>query len=367
MRAALFTGVGEPLQVVDDLQLEGPHQGEVRVRVVACGVCHSDVSLVRGTFPSMGPTVCGHEAAGVVIEVGAGVRSLAVGDHVVLSPNPSCGRCAYCTRGLYSNCPDAMSIATSMLPDGTTRLRRGDELIYRGLGLAAWADEVVVAEQGAVRIDPDVPLDVACVIGCAVQTGVGAAINTVQVAPGDSVLVMGAGGIGVSIVAGAAIAGATRIIVSDPSPSRREQAMHFGATDVVDPTSDDVVAAAISMTGIGVDVAFDVVGSAALIGAGMDATRSGGTVVMVGAAPVEDEFSMVPALAMFTEKRLVGSLLGSCWGPRDIPRLVELWRSGRLDLDAMVTSRRPLEEINEAIEDMEAGRGLRTVLMISPG
>lgn len=364
MRAALFTEPGAPLEVVDDIELEAPRDGEVRVRVVACGVCHSDVSLVRGTFPSMGPTVCGHEAAGVVAEVGPGVRSLSVGDHVVLSPNPSCGRCDYCSRGLFSVCPDAMSIATSMMPDGSTRLSRGGTQVFRGLGLAAWAEEVVVAEQGAVRIDPDVPLDVACVIGCAVQTGVGAAINTVDIAPGDSVLVLGAGGIGVSIVQGAAIAGAATIIVSDPSESRREQALHFGATHVVDPTATDVVATATELTRIGVDVAFDAVGSSALIRSAMDATRNGGTTVMVGAAPVDDDLSLVPALAMFTEKRLVGSLLGSCWAPRDIPRMVELWRAGRLDLDAMVTARRPLEEVNEAIEDMEAGRGLRTVLTI---
>jgi 2-desacetyl-2-hydroxyethyl bacteriochlorophyllide A dehydrogenase len=365
MRAALFTGVGAPIQVVDDIELEAPRQGEVRVRVVACGVCHSDVSLVRGTFPAMGPTVCGHEAAGVVVETGDGVRSLSVGDHVVLSPNPSCGRCDYCARGLFSVCPDSMSIATSMMPDGTTRLSRGGEMVFRGLGLAAWAEQVVVPEQGAIRIDPDVPLDVACVIGCAVQTGVGAAINTVDLAPGDSVLVLGAGGIGVSIVQGAAIAGASRIIVSDPSESRREQALHFGATHVVDPSVDDVAATTMALTGIGADVAFDAVGSSALIRTAMEATRNGGTTVMVGAAPVDDELSLVPALAMFTEKRLVGSLLGSCWAPRDIPRLVDLWRAGRLDLDSMVTARRPLEQINEAIEDMEAGRGLRTVLTIS--
>ena len=365
MRAALFTEANTPVQIVDDVELEAPRAGEVRVRIVACGVCHSDVSLLRGTFPSMGPTIAGHEAAGVVVELGPGVRTLALGDHVVLTPNPSCGHCAYCRKGLFSVCPDSMSIATSMLPDGTTRLSRGSETIYRGLGLAAWADEVVVAEQGAIRIDSDVPLDVACVIGCAVQTGVGAAINTVSIEPGDSVLVLGAGGIGVSIVQGAALSGASNIIVSDPSESRREQAMAFGATHVIDPTGTDVVAATMELTGIGCDVAFDAVGSAALVNTGMDATRNGGTTVMVGAAPVDDELSLVPALAMFTEKRLVGSLLGSCWAPRDIPRLVELWQAGRLDLESMVTSRRPLEEVNEAVADLEAGRGLRTVLMIA--
>lgn len=362
MRAALFTSVGSPLEVVDDVVLEGPRDGEVRVRVAACGVCHSDVSLIRGTFPAMGPTVPGHEAAGVVTELGRGVRSLKVGDHVVLTPNPACGHCAYCARGHFSVCPDAMAIATSMLPDGTTRLSRDGQTIFRGLGLAAWADEVVVAEQGAVRIDSDVPLDVACVIGCAVQTGVGAAINTVSIQPGDQVLVLGAGGIGVSIVQGAAISGATRIIVSDPSESRREHALRFGATHVIDPSTSDVVTSTLALTGIGADVAFDAVGSAALIQTGIDAVRNGGTTVMVGAAPVTDTVQVPPAVSMFTEKRLVGSLLGSCWAPRDIPLLVDLWQAGRLDLDSMVTARRPLDQVNEAIEDLEAGRGLRTVL-----
>ncbi len=364
MRAALFTSVGTPLEIVDDVQLEAPRSGEVRVAVQACGVCHSDVSLINGTFPAMGPTIVGHEAAGIVTEVGEGVRNLSVGDHVILTPNPACGRCEYCVKGLHSVCPDSMSIATSMLPDGTTRLSRDGDVVYRGLGLAAWADEVVVAEHGAVRIDDDVPLDVACVIGCAVQTGVGAAINTVSIEPGDSVLVLGAGGIGISIVQGAAISGASRIIVSDPSESRREQALRFGATHVIDPTDTDVVATTMELTGIGADVAFEAVGSAALIESGIAAVRNGGTTVMVGAAPVEDQVAVNAAITMFTEKRLVGSLLGSCWAPRDIPRLVELWRSGRLDLDSMVTARRPLEEVNEAIADLEAGRGLRTVLMI---
>ncbi len=364
MRAALLPAAGQRVEIVHDVELEPPRQGEVRVRIVACGVCHSDVSLVNGTFPVLGPTVPGHEAAGVVVELGDGVTELAVGDHVVLTPNPACGSCELCVRGQHSSCANAMSIATSMLPDGTTRLSRGGALVYRGLGLAGWADEVLVPVSGAVRIDPDVPLDVACVIGCAVQTGVGAVLNTADVQAGDSVLVLGAGGIGISIVQGAVVAGASRIVVSDPSESRREQAMRFGATDVLDPTVDDVVAAATAMTGIGVDVAFEAVGSAPLVETALAATRSGGSVVLVGAAPVDDVVPLSPVMMMFTEKRLMGSLLGSCWAPRDIPRLVALWQAGRLDLDAMVTSRRPLEEVAEAIADLEGGRGLRTVLIV---
>lgn len=364
MRAAVLEAANDRLVVADDVELEAPREGEVRVRVVACGVCHSDLSLTEGHFPLWGPTVPGHEAAGVVEELGPGVTSLSVGDHVVLSPNPACGRCDYCRRGLFTVCSDSMGIATGMLPDGSTRLSRGGATVYRGLNLAAWAEEVVVSESGAVRIDPDVPLDVACVVGCAVQTGVGAALNTGGVSAGDRVLVLGAGGVGLSIVQGARVAGASRIIVSDPSESRREQALRLGATDVLDPTATDVVEATTALTGIGADVAFDAVGQAALVEQGLAAVRSAGTVVMVGAPPPEQEARVNVALTMFTEKRLVGSLLGSCWGPRDIPRLVGLWQAGRLDLEALVTARRPLEEVNEALADLAAGRGLRTVLTI---
>lgn len=363
MRGAVLSQPGEPLEVVEvDLGPLGP--GEVRVRVVACGVCHSDVSLTDGTFPIMGPTIPGHEAAGVVIELGAGVTRLEVGDHVVLSPNPACGHCRSCRRGRPGACAETTALMTATFPDGSTRLSRGGEVVYRGLGVAAWATEAIVSERGAVRIPDDVPLDVACVIGCAVQTGVGAALNTASIEPGDSVLVLGAGGIGVSIAAGAAIAGATRVIVSDPSESRREQAMAFGATHVIDPSDSDVVSEVTALVPDGVDSAFDAVGSADLIDTAVASTCNGGETVLVGAAPIDATVSLSPVMMMFSEKTVKGSLLGSCNSMRDIPRLVELWQSGRLPLDAMVTARRPLHEVNEAVTDAQAGRGLRTVLLM---
>ena len=363
MRAAVLIEPNRPLEVLE-VDLEAPDPDQVRVAVAACGVCHSDVSLVNGTFPIMGPTVPGHEAAGVVTEVGPGVTHLSVGDHVVLSPNPACGHCRSCRRGRPGACAETAALMTSTFPDGSTKLSRGGEVLYRGLGLAGWATEVVVSGNGAVAIADDVPLDVACVIGCAVQTGVGAALNTASIEPGDSVLVVGAGGIGVSIAAGAAIAGATRVIVSDPSEARREQAMQFGATDVIDPTRTDVVAEVSSLVPGGVDTAFDAVGSAALIDTCLAATCNGGETVLVGAAPMTDSVSVNPVTMMFAEKGIKGSLLGSSLASRDIPRLVELWRAGRLPLDQMVTARLPLAEVNDAVRDAEAGKGLRTVLMM---
>jgi len=362
MRAALLETGASRMTVVDDVDLEDPRYGEVRVQVAWCGVCHSDVSQVDGVHPGMTPAVLGHEAAGIVVEVGPGVASLAVGDHVVLSPSAACGVCYWCVRGEFSICVNSGAIAMSMLPDGTTRLQRRGEVIYRGLGLGAMAEQVIVGESAAIKIDADLPLDLACIIGCAVQTGVGAVLNTAKVESGATVLVMGAGGIGLSIVQGARIAGATTIIVSDPVESRRERAMAVGATHVIDPTADDVVGRSQSLTAVGVDYAFDAVGSGPLVDTGMAAIRNGGTTVMVGAPPLDHMATVNVVGAMFGEKKLVGSLLGSCHAPRDFPRLVRLWQAGLLDLDAMVTDRRPLAEVNEAMDAMRQGIGVRTVL-----
>ncbi len=365
MRAALLETDATELVVVDNVEIGEPSIGEVRVAVKFCGLCHSDVSQLDGVHPSSTPSILGHEAAGVVEMVGPGVTTLAVGDHVILSPVSSCGHCYYCVRGHFGICVNSSAIAFGILPDGSTRLTRDGVVVYRGVGLGAMAEFVIVGEQGAIKVSKDLPLDVVCVAGCAVQTGVGAVINTARVEAGATVLVMGAGGIGVSIVQGARLAGASRIIVSEPNAERREWAQHFGATDVIDPTEVDVVGAALSMTGVGVDYAFDAVGHSALVETGMAATCAGGTTVMVGAAPMDHNASVNIVGAMFAEKRLIGSLLGSCHAPRDLPRIVDWYRNGQLDLDAMVTARRDLSEVNLAIDDMRAGRGIRTVLAIS--
>ena len=238
--------------------------------------------------------------------------------------------------------------------------------MLRGVGLAGFAELVLTPVSGAIKVPDDTPLEVVCVIGCAVQTGVGAVLNTAKVPEGATVLVVGAGGIGISIVQGARIAGATRIIVSDPLGERRENAMHFGATDVIDPTAEDVVGRAFALTGgIGVDNAFDAVGSTVAINACVESTRNGGTTVLVGAGNLEQTLTVAPPVLMtINERKIMGSCLGGSNGRRDIPRLLALWRSGRLDLEGMITARRPLEQINEAMADMTAGVGLRTVLTI---
>jgi len=366
MRGALLEASEKPLAIVDDLDIEDPRAGEVRVRVSHCGVCHSDLSLVNGTFPFVAPTVLGHEAAGVVESIGAGVSSVAPGDKVVLTPIPVCNACYWCVRGEYGCCVNAASISTGTFVDGHTPLSRQGLPVLRGVGLGGFAEYVITTETGAIKVAPDTPLEIACVIGCAVQTGVGAVLNTARVPEGATVLVAGAGGIGVAIVQGARLAGATKIIVSDPVAERRERTREFGATDVVDPTADDLIGVVQELTdGIGVDYAFDAVGAGAVIESCIWATRNGGTTVMVGAGGIDQTVTLAPpVLFTLTERKLLGCLLGSSSGRRDIPRLLALWRAGRLDLEGMITARRPLAEVNDAFADMTAGIGLRTVLTV---
>jgi Zn-dependent alcohol dehydrogenase len=368
MRAAVLEAAGQAIRVRDDVSIREPRAGQVAVRVSHCGVCHSDLSIADGVFPAPLPIVLGHEAAGVVDAVGPGVEGLAPGDPVILTPAPPCGRCYWCVRGEAALCADATGIVTNTFGDGSTGLACGDTKVFRGLNLAAFAERVVCASSAAVKVPRDVPLDVACVIGCAVQTGVGAVLNTARVPEGATVLVMGLGGIGLSAVQGARIAGAARIFASDPLAERRKAAESFGATDLLDPNAEDVTARVREATGgIGADYAFETAGRASLVGVGLAATRSGGTVVCVGAPPITEKIEIAPA-ALFAvqEKKLLGCILGSSNSLREIPRLVALWRGGRLDLESLVTARRPLAEINEAMTDLRAGRGVRTVLEIWP-
>jgi Zn-dependent alcohol dehydrogenase len=361
--AAVLEEAGRPFVLRDDVEVAAPRSGQVRVRVTHCGVCHSDLSLADGVFPCPTPVILGHEAAGVVDAVGADVSGLVAGDHVVLTPVPPCGTCYWCVRGEPGVCVNAGAIATNAFPDGWTGFTRGGATVFRGVGLGAFGQYVLTSATGAVRVPTEVPLETACVIGCAVQTGVGAVLNTARVEPGATVLVLGLGGIGQSIVQGARVAGAARIIAVDPIAARREAARRFGATDLIDPEAENVVARTHELTGVGADYAFDAVGRASLVQDGLQATRNGGTTVAVGAAPMDDVITIAPA-ALFTisEKKLVGCTLGSSNAVREIPRLVSLWQAGRLDLEGLVTARRPLAEIDDAFTDLRAGRGIRTVL-----
>ncbi len=366
MKAAVMQEVGKPIEILDDVDIIEPRAGEVKVRVHFCSVCHSDLHVLDGELPTYGPTVLGHEAAGVVESVGPGVTRLAPGDHVVLTPVPPCGSCYFCLRNQGQLCANNTVIGTYALADGNTSLARNGAPIYKGLGVGAFAEHVVSPENGAVKISDDIPLDLACLMGCALQTGTGAVINTAEVETGATVIIMGLGGVGVAAVQGARLAGASVILASDPLAERRELAKLFGATHVIDPLNENVLERCQQLThGIGMDYAFETAGIARLTEEAINLIRPGGATVCVGAPPLDQGIEINP-FVMFSsfEKKLLGCLMGSCNSLHEIPRLAGLWQSKRIDLENMVTNRRPIEEINEAFDDLKAGRGIRTVLSL---
>jgi S-(hydroxymethyl)glutathione dehydrogenase/alcohol dehydrogenase len=366
VKAAVFKKVGKPIEIYDDVDVIEPRAGEVRVKVHYCSVCHSDLSFVEGSLPAFGDIVLGHEASGVVESVGEGVTQLEVGDHVVMTPVPPCGHCYFCLRGDATLCANNTSLYSSALSDGNTGLSRNGEVVYRGLGVAAFAEYVVTSVNGAVKIPKDFPLELACLMGCALQTGVGAVLNTAKVETGATLIVMGLGGVGMAAIQGARLAGASIILASDPLAERRELARSFGATHVIDPLSEDVHAHCLELTNnIGMDYAFETAGIAKLVESGIKLIRPGGATICVGAAPL-DQGIEIPCFTLFSsqEKKLLGCLLGSCNSLHEIPRLASLAQGNQLDLEGMVTNRRPLDEINEAFDDLKAGRGIRTVLTL---
>ena len=364
MRAALLTDPASPLEVVDDVELADPRPGEVCVAVSHSGVCHSDLTIVEGGY--MFPAVLGHEAAGVVAAVGTGVSHVAEGDKVMITPLAPCGHCEGCARQQASRCPQAMSFVAGTRPDSTSPFSRRGRLVHRGLGVGAFSERTVVPASGVVRLADDVPLEVACLIGCAVQTGVGAVLNTAAVERGATVVVTGLGGVGISAVQGARVAGAARIVVSDPVESRRQSALRLGATDAVGADPAELRAAVADATGgRGADYAFETAGVADLVRLGLELTGAGGTTVVVGAPPPEHTVDIGSAtLFMLQQKRLVGSLLGDCWPSRDIPLLVGLWRRGELDLESMISHRVDLTGVNEGFDRLRSAEGVRTVVEV---
>jgi S-(hydroxymethyl)glutathione dehydrogenase / alcohol dehydrogenase len=365
MRAAVLEDDGT--LEVGPVQIEDPRPGEVLVRVTDCGVCHSDLSVINGDHGGGKPVVLGHEAGGVVEAVGPGVTPLRAGDKAVLSPLPSCGHCYFCVRNQPTLCAEHSSaLFLSTRPDGTSPLSRDGQVVFRGVGMGGWAEYVVLPADGVVKVDEDVDLAEACVIGCAVQTGVGAVLNTAKVEEGASVLVLGAGGVGIAVTQGARLAGAATIVVADPVAERREAALGFGATHTVDPSDTDVLAYCLELTGVGMDYCFEAAGQASLVETGIAASRPGGTTVAVGAPPLDQGFSIPMAVAFTaTEKRLMGCLLGSVNGHRDIPRFLALAKAGRLDLAGMITDRYPLAEVGDAVENLRQRRGIRTALQVA--
>ncbi len=364
MKAAVLRQTGAPLQI-EQLVLDPPRAGEVRVRIEAAGVCHSDYHYMKGDLAHPLPVVLGHEGAGIVEEVGAGVTSVAPGDHVVLLWRTSCGRCEFCNRGKPALCSLGAGIrASGMLMDGTSRLHASSgEEMHHFLGVSCFAEEAVCPEAAVLKIPHDVPLPIAALAGCSVMTGVGAVINTARVEPGSSVLVIGAGGVGLSVVMGAVLAGAGQIIAADLAEPKLELARSFGATHVVNAASEDVVKTVRGLTGEGVDYSFEVIGNVETMAQAVRALRRAGVATLVGIAQVGATFSVNALDLVLQEKSIRGSIYGSTRPAADFPRLFELYKSGRLPLDRLLTRRYPLEEINEAYQAMLGGEVARSVVI----
>jgi S-(hydroxymethyl)glutathione dehydrogenase/alcohol dehydrogenase len=363
MRAAVLREIDGPLSV-EDVELAEPGPGEVTVRLVASGVCHSDWNVITGATPNPLPAVLGHEGAGVVEELGAGVRTVAEGDHVILSWLPSCGECFYCLQGRAVLCDVATAdMFAGTLPGGTLALSQNGDPLYHYSYLSAFAERCVVPEGCCVPIRRDAPFEVAALVGCAVMTGFGAAVLRARVAPGSTAVVFGAGGVGLSAVLGCRLAGARSIVAVDPVAFKRETALGLGATHAVDPAGENVADLLRELTeGRGADYAFDTAGAPGVVAQAYEAVRRGGTVVAVGIPPVGATADL-PAPSLPREEKVVtGSFYGSCRPAVDMPLVIELYMEGRLDLGALVSRTFALEEINEAFAAMNSGEVARGVI-----
>jgi len=354
-----------PLELAE-LRLDPPGPGELRVRVRAAGLCHSDLSVVDGSRPRVMPMVLGHEAAGEVIEVGPEAGAFAPGDHVVLAFVPACGRCGPCRIGRPALCePGAAANAAGSLLTGARRWHEegsGEEL-HHHLGISAFAEEIVVSARSAVRVEPELPFEVAALFGCAVLTGVGAVINTAGVKLGESVAVFGLGGVGLAAVLGAVSAGANPVVAIDRVPEKLELARELGATSTL-LAGPSTVAEVREATDGGAHHAIETVGHEAVLAEAYAATRRGGSTVTVG-LPHPERMLSIPAVSLVAEERtLRGSYLGSCVPERDIPRLVGLHRAGRLPVERLITHRLSLDELNEGMDRLARGEAVRQIVTL---
>ena len=355
MRGIVWTG---QLEVHDDVEVRPPADREVKVRIMKAGLCHSDVSVLNGTIPFPTPVVLGHEGAGVVQEIGRGVTSVAPGDHVVLTTLGNCGQCGACDRGLPTRCRHSVGGGA-----GPGRFRVGGRDAFQFANTGAFSEHTVVWETQCVAIDRAVPLESACLIGCAVLTGAGAVLNRARVQPGQTVAVIGAGGIGQSVIQGARLASASRIVVIDVNPGKETAARRMGATDFVAVTTSDDTAAAVRDLGLpnGVDYAFECVGDPGLIRQAIDMLDWGGSCVMLGVPKIGTEASFV-VNTMYNDKSIMGCRYGSARPHHDIPLIIDFYRSGRFLLDEMVSRIYDLGKIEQALDDLRGGSLNRAVL-----
>jgi S-(hydroxymethyl)glutathione dehydrogenase / alcohol dehydrogenase len=362
MKAAVLYEANAPLEVVE-LQQQGPQAGEARVRVKAAGVCHSDWHIMNGDWTVPLPMVLGHEAAGIVEEIGPGVVGVSPGDHVIFSFRPQCGHCLYCSTGRSILCDGHTSPRWGML-DGTTRLRRGDQEIFQMARIGTFSEQVVCPAEMLVPIRKEMPWPQAALTGCSVPTGVGAVTRCAQVPAGSSVMVVGCGGVGLNVVQGARLAGARTIIAVDLLDNKLEYAKEFGATHTLNASRDDVVKTTRALAGgRGVDYAFDAIGGEATTLQILDSIRPGGTAVIVGMAAMSVRAPVQPYSMALLEKTLKGTMYGSVRPNLDFPILVDLYLDGKLNLDDLISRTYSLEDINEGFDALRSGQVARGVVV----
>jgi S-(hydroxymethyl)glutathione dehydrogenase/alcohol dehydrogenase len=354
MKAAVMYGVNQPL-VIEDVEVDNPRPGEVLVTTSASGVCHSDLHFMEGSYPTATPIVLGHESAGVVEKVGEGVTKVKAGDRVVVAFVASCGFCDNCVQGKPHLCNNSQTLGRG------DRLKLNGNAMPQFANMSAFAEYQLVNENACVHVPDGVPMEVACLVGCSVMTGVGAVTNTARIPVGSTVAVIGAGGVGLNVIQGAKLAGASKIIAVDLLENKLAAAKEFGATDVVDGSKSDAVQTVMGMTGGGVDYAFEAIGLAKTAEQAFAMAKRGGKAVVVGMIPVTQMVS-VPGAAFLGEKGIIGSFYGSTRQTHDMPWLMELYRQGRLKIDELITKRWQLGQINEAYAALKNGEVNRSVI-----
>jgi len=361
MKAAVFHGPNLPLSI-EDVELDKPQDREVLIKTVASGVCHSDLHFVDGLYPYPAPAVLGHEAAGIIEEVGKQVTYVKPGDHVICCLSVFCGNCEQCMSGHPNRCSNKQ--ATQRNPADKPRISQKGKPVNQFLDISSYCEKMLLHENAVVKIREDLPLDRAALIGCGVTTGVGAVLNTAKIEPGSTVAVFGAGGVGLAAIQGARIAGARKIIAVDMFEGKLAMAKRLGATDTIDASSSDPVDEIRKLTGGGVDYSFEAIGLKKAAEQAFNSLKAGGTATVIGMIPVGQKVE-IDGYMFLTERKLQGSNMGSNRFRIDMPKYIDFYLQGRLNLDDMISQRRKLEDVNDAFRAMKAGEVARTVLMFN--
>lgn len=365
VKAAVAFEAGKPLSI-ETVQLEGPKEGEVLVEIKATGVCHTDAFTLSGADPEgLFPAILGHEGAGVVVEVGSGVKSVKVGDHVIPLYIPECRNCEYCLSGKTNLCQAIrVTQGRGVMPDGTSRFSLNGQKILHYMGTSTFANYTVLPEISVAKIREDAPFEKVCLIGCGVTTGLGAVVNTAKVEPGSNVVVFGLGGVGLNVIQGAKMVGANTIVGVDINPAKRELAEKFGMTHFVNPKEidGDLVSYLVELTKGGADYSFECIGNINVMRQALECCHKGwGTSVIIGVAGAGQEISTRP-FQLVTGRVWKGSAFGGAKGRTDVPKIVDWFMNGKIDIDSLITQVMPIEQINEAFDLMHKGESIRSVL-----